>query len=268
MLKMSHLKWVREVNMANERLRDAMKAAHVSLNDIVEAANVDRRTVQRWMKGSTPNENHRWIIAEFLNMREDVLWPTDKSDTEIKPVSSAEVIATYAHRSDVPPSMWWHLFMKARRNIDLLGYALVFLPEQHRGLTDLLKKKAMASCTIRIAIADPTSTYVQERDREERLGGTLAARIQTTLYHFQDILDCPGIEVRFHSTPLYNSVFRFDNEMFTTPHLFGLHGSKTQLQHLHRLQSDGIFASHLSHFEAVWATTKPVHLGNLIEQFH
>jgi hypothetical protein len=101
-----------------------------------------------------------------------------------------------------------------------------FLPEQHAGLTALLKKKGAASCKIRIALADPACRQVQERDEEEKLEGTLPALIKSTLYRFRDLWNCAGVEIRYHTAPLYNSLFRFDDEMFVTPHLYGLHGSK------------------------------------------
>jgi hypothetical protein len=96
------------------------------------------------------------------------------------------------------------------------------------------------------------------RDEEERLGGTFAALIQTTLYHLHDIHGCDGIEIRYHSTPMYNSIFRFDNHMFVTPHLYGLHGSKAPLLYLRCLDSDGIFANFAAHFEAIWAAARPI----------
>jgi len=133
-----------------------------------------------------------------------------------------------------------------------------FLPEQHSRLESLLQEKAANGCKIRIALADPTSAVVQMRDEEEQLGGTLPARIRTTLYHFRGLNNLAGIEMRYHSTIMYNSVFRFDNEMFVTPHLYGLHGSKAPLLHLRCLGSSGLFVNFAAHFEAVWNTAKPL----------
>ena len=135
---------------------------------------------------------------------------------------------------------------------------MLFLPEQHPGLVDLLKTKEAAACKIRIAMADPTCIYVEERDKEEKLGGTLPARIQTTLYQIRDLHQCENIQIHLHRTPMYNSVFRFDDEMFVTTHLYGLHGSKAPLFHLRRLGAHGIFADFASHFDNLWATTTPV----------
>jgi hypothetical protein len=193
----------------------------------------------------------------LLKEREDFLWPSEETNGA-PTAQTAEIVAAYAHRADVPPSAWWHLFTKAQRQVDLLGFAMLFLPEQHPDLVDLLKEKAAATCKVRIAIADPTSIDVQRRDEEEQLGGTLPARIKTTLYHFQGLHNCHNIEVRYHTTPMYNSVFRFDDEMFVTPHLYALHGSKAPLLHLRRLGPHGIFENFATHFETLWATTTPV----------
>src|SRR5215470_801299 len=135
---------------------------------------------------------------------------------------------------------------------------MLFLPEQHPGLIDLLKTKAAAACQVRIALADPTSIHVQVRDQEEKLGGTLPARIQTTLYQLRDLHNRENIYIHLHSTPMYNSVFRFDEEMFVCTHLYGLHGSKAPLYHLRRLGPYGIFAGYAQHFDNLWATTVPV----------
>lgn len=153
---------------------------------------------------------------------------------------------------------WWALFVQAQEHIDLLANAMLFIPEQHAGLIPLLKEKGATSCKVRIAFADPICEMVRIRDEEEGLGGTLPGRIKNCLYHFQSLLGHPGIEIHYHSTPLYNSLFRFDNEMFVTPHLYSLHGSKAPLLHLRRLEEDGLFDNFVSHFEAVWKTTVPV----------
>src|SRR2546423_6179473 len=257
-LKASFVEESLEESMANERLKNAMAAAHVDIEAITRVTNVDPKTVQRWIGGRIPHTRHRWAIAKLLKEREDYLWSTNESKATATIAQTAEVVEAYAHRADVPVSTWWQLFLQAQNQIDLLGYAMMFLPEQHSRLVDLLKEKSQASCKVRIAIADPTSIDVQRRDEEEQLGGTLPARIQTTLYHFRGLRKCDNIEIRYHTTPMYNSVFRFDNEMFVTPHLYGLHGSKAPLLHLRRLGSHGIFANFAAHFENLWATTTPV----------
>jgi len=251
--------------MINEQLQAAIVTADVSVDTIAETIGVDTKTVLRWIKGRVPHPGHRKAVSKLLNIHEAILWPIDTANLLRVPTHTSEIVAAYAHRATVPANVWWHLFLKAQRHIDLLANAMLFIPEQHPGLLALLKEKCRISCSIRVAIADPTSIYIQDRDKEERLGGTLPDRIRTTLYHLKDIVDYPGIQIRYHRTPLYNSLFRFDDEMLVTPHLYGLHGSKAPLYHHRYLKEDGIFANYLSHFEAVWATTMPL---ERVEQIH
>jgi hypothetical protein len=135
---------------------------------------------------------------------------------------------------------------------------MLFIPEQNSRIPDLFIEKAASGCKIRIAMANPECEAVRLRDLEEQLGGTLPGRIRNCLYHFRGLMNIEGIEIRYHSTILYNSLFRGDNGMFVTPHLYGLHGSKALLLHMRRLRDNGVFSSFSAHFTDVWATTTPV----------
>jgi hypothetical protein len=69
------------------------------------------------------------------------------------------------------------------------------------------------------------------------------------------LLDEDGFELRYQDIPLYNSVFRFDDEMLVTPHLMATPGSQAPMLHLRRLSSDGVFSRFAGHFETVWAAS-------------
>jgi hypothetical protein len=71
-------------------------------------------------------------------------------------------------------------------------------------------------------------------------------------------MDCDGFELRYQDVPLYNSVFRFDDEMLVTPHLFATPGSMAPLLHLRRLGPRGMFARFSEHFDAIWKTTTSI----------
>ena len=244
--------------MANERLRGAMMAAHVDPAAVARATGVDPKTVQRWVSGRIPHARHRATVAKLLREREDYLWVAGEPDARAGGKDhTAEILMAYGQRSDTPPSAWHQLFDRAQHHIDLLGYAIHFLPEQLPELPELLRDKSLNGCHIRIAVGDPDSECIRERDEEEQLGGTLPARIRSTLRHFRDLWDCPNVEIRYHTAPLYNSVFRADDEMHVTPHLYGMHGSKAPLLHLRKLGPHGLFAGFALHFEAIWTTTTP-----------
>ncbi len=134
---------------------------------------------------------------------------------------------------------------------------MLFLMEQHPQLPVLLKRKASESCRVRIALADPGSPEAAERDAEERLAGGLQARIRTSRLYFGALDECPGVAINYHRTPMYNSVFRFDDDMLVTPHLYGVPGYIAPMLHLRRKGGQGIFDGFASHFEAIWGTSQP-----------
>jgi hypothetical protein len=240
------------VGVVNERLRRALHDADVDTDDVARATGATHRTVERWISpGRTPRRHHRHAVARLVRRDEAFLWPDVASPGG--ETATAEVVDAYAHRADVPGELWWRLFCDATAHVDLLGYALLHLPENHSRLVDLLRGKAAAGCAIRIAMADPDCENVARRDEEERLGGTLGARIRTSLHYLEPLRECDGAELRYHDTPMYNSVFRFDDDMFVTPHVFGRPGRLSPLLHLRRRQEDGIFDNYLAHLEDVWA---------------
>jgi len=242
--------------MANERLRASMATKRFDIERLAEEVRIDPKTVQRWLAGRTPHPRHRWAVAAALDEDEHYLWPPEQSGgTTAAP--NVELVAAYAHRADLPPGEWWGLFAGARKQMDLLGYAMLFLMEQHPQLPVLLKRKASESCRIRIALADPGSPEAAERDAEERLAGGLQARIRTSRLYFGALDECPGVAINFHRTPMYNSVFRFDDDMLVTPHLYGVPGYTAPMLHLRRKGGQGMFDGFVSHFEAIWSTSQP-----------
>jgi hypothetical protein len=107
-------------------------------------------------------------------------------------------------------------------------------------------------------VADPESRYVADRDLEENIGLVLGARIQTTLKYFGPLSAEGAIILRFQDVPLYNSVFRFDDQMIVTPHLHATQGSEAPALHLKRLGPDGMFERFAHHFESIWETTTEI----------
>jgi hypothetical protein len=243
--------------MSNERLRLAMSNAHVDIGALAAAAQVDPKTVQRWLAGRVPHPRHRWVVADLLHTREEALWPREATGVGAGG-SAAEVVGVYARRAEVPRELWSRLLEEATHRVDLLAYAMLFLPEQHPHFVDTLREKAARNCPVRIALADPDSEQVRLRDAEERLGGTLAPRIRTTLRLLDGLLGWPGVEVRFHSAPLYNSVFRYDNDMVVTPHLYATHGFNAPVLHLRRLSGGDLFDTYADSFDRVVAGSVPV----------
>jgi hypothetical protein len=244
---------------SNERLRTALARAKKTPDDAARAARVDPKTVYRWLGNAdwVPHPRHRYAVAKLTGEEEDWLWPAATRAPSGEADQAGEVVGTYSCRSDVPTGLWWQLISRATAQIDLLGYTLYFLGLQHPELIPELKAKCAEGCHIRAAIGHPDSPHVAYRDAEEGTPLTLPVRIRTTLSTWQDILGCPGFELRFQDVPLYNSIFRFDDEMLVTPHLYATVGSQAPVLHLRRLGSSGIFDRFASHLDAVWAVSLP-----------
>lgn len=238
--------------MANERLRTAMANAGKDVAALADATAVDPKTVQRWLAGRVPHPRHRWAITRLVGEEEGYLWPAARPDLSPGAEATSEIVAAYAHRVDVPKDKWSELLATSRRNVDILGYAFLFFPEQHIDLAKVIAKSCDGGCRVRIAVADPDGEHLADRDALEQLNGTLAARIRMTLSHLKPLLDLPDVQVRYHDVHLYNAIYRFDDQMIVTPYLYRAHGFQHPALHVRRLGPYGLFASFLDQFEAIW----------------
>jgi hypothetical protein len=243
--------------MANERLRTAMAVAHVDLDAIVEATGVDPKTVQRWISGRIPNARHRSRLVQLVGEDETYLWPGVADGERIRVANESELVAVYPHRSDVPADLWTALFRRARRAIDILVYAAVFLHEQDPDLNDLLLEKTAAGCKIRVAIGDPEGICIKLRGTDEQFGHGIASRCEVALMHYRPLIGQPGVSVHLHDTTLYNSIYRFDDDMLVNAHLYATNAYAAPVLHLRRLAAGELFANYLQSFEAVWERSTP-----------
>ena len=244
--------------VTNERLRTAIANAHVDIDQIAEATKVDPKTVQRWLAGRVPHPRHRWTVSAMVGQEEGYLWPTARPDMAPGAPATSEVVAAYAHRADIPSSAWNELLSRAHRQIDIIGYSFLFLPEQTVNLSKVISDKCSNGCKVRIAVANPDCRHTRERDKLEGLNGTLPARIRTTLTHLEPIRAIASVQIHYHETHLYSAIYRFDDEMLITPYLVKAHGFEHPALHLRRLGPYGIFATYADHFESLWSTTKAI----------
>jgi hypothetical protein len=244
--------------VANERLRTAMAVAHVDVDAIVEATGVDPKTVHRWINGRIPNARHRSKLVGLVDKEETYLWPDVVDGERIRAASESELVRLYAHRADVPTVLWSALFHRAERAIDILAYAAVFLHEQDPELNELLEEKATAGCEIRVAIGDPAGSRVKTRGDDERFGLGIASRCELALLHYRPLIGHERISVHLHDTTLYNSIYRFDDEMLVNAHLYATNAYVAPVLHLRRLAGGQLFENYAKSFDAVWDASTPV----------
>jgi uncharacterized protein DUF5919 len=244
--------------MANERLRDALLRNGLGYEHVSKATGVDQKTVERWItKGRTPYPRHRHTIASLVRETENYLWPDAVTPERKSEITESELLKLYPHRNSIPPDLWDHLITNATEHVEILVHAGIFLIERPTFVRDLATK-AKNGARIRLIFGEPSSREVARRSDEEQLGkGTLGSRIRNALAFYRPLQDVEGIELRFHKTTLYNSIFRFDDEMIINTHVYGFQGAHAPAMHLRRLSAGDLFETYSESFEHVWNLSKP-----------
>ena len=69
-------------------------------------------------------------------------------------------------------------------------------------------------------------------------------------------------EIRLHDTPLYNSIYRFDDDMLVNAHVYGILAAYTPVLRLRRVDG-AYFSTYLESFERVWASARALDPGTL-----
>src|SRR6476620_10628455 len=236
--------------MANERLRDAILASGLTVEVIAAKAGVDPKTVERWTTRTDrmPYPRHRRALATLLGQAESYLWPSAVPPERQATIAASEIVKVYPYRNAIPQDVWDRLFDHAIDRIDMLVHAGQFLVERPDFITTLADK-ASRGVNVRIAFGDPDCDAVALRSAEEHLGaGVLAARVRYGLVAYTPLLETPGIEFRFHGTTLYNSIFRFDEQMIVNNHVYGAPGAHAPAMHLRKLGAGSLFATYAASF--------------------
>lgn len=244
--------------MTNERLRDALLSRGLTPDELAERIAVDPKTVERWIsKGRTPYAKSRHKIAAILQESESYLWPDALSEAKASEVSNSEIVKVYAHRNSVPANLWDKLLSQAAAYVDMLVYVGMFMTEKP-GLLELLRSKAEAGARIRLLFGDRGAPAVIQRSTDEGIGPhTISAKIDHALAYFRKLDGVSGIEIRTHGTVLYNSIYRFDDEMIVNPHVYGKIAAHAPALHLRRLSAGDLFTTYADSFTAVWEHAQP-----------
>jgi len=85
----------------------------------------------------------------------------------------------------------------------------------------------------------------------------LTTKIRNALAFFRTLDGAPGVEVRCHGTTLYNSIYRYDDEMIVNPHVYGIPAPHAPALHLRRLSAGCLVETYAQSFDRVWETAKP-----------
>jgi hypothetical protein len=155
-------------------------------------------------------------------------------------------------RGAVPADSWYALIESARRHIDVLVYSGLFLPDGRGDLGAVLARKAEDGVRVRLLFGDPSCEAVALRGREEGTGDGMAARVRLALSLLRPVFDAPGVQLRLHETTLYNSIYRFDDELLVNTHVYGAMAAQSPVLRLRRIAGGQMFDHYMASFERVW----------------
>jgi transcriptional regulator with XRE-family HTH domain len=245
--------------MANDRLRDAMLKNGLTPAAVADHIGVDPKTVERWItQGRIPYPRHRYAIAAAVRESETYLWPDALAPERAAQVAQSEVVHIYPRRSAVPSDIWQRLLDKANSRIGILAYAGLFLPEQNPRWVSTMKAKADLGAQVEILLGDPESPHVAERGNDEGIGGAMASKVHNVLAFYKDLREHDNVGIYFHATTLYNSIYRFDDEMLVNTHLYGTPAAYAPVLHLRQLAGGDLFESYSTSFAKVLAASRAV----------
>ncbi|MEP7023944.1 MAG: XRE family transcriptional regulator [Actinomycetota bacterium] len=244
--------------MANERLRAALARDRWAVAGFADALSVDHKTVERWItKERTPHRKTAIAAAQLLKEDPSYLWP-EFGVRVVTDETHGEIVTVYTERSAVPHSLYLSLLQAATEHVDILVYAGLHLPEANPTWAKEIQRKCEEGVSARIAFGDPDSVQVRTRGDEEGVGTGLAARINYAFAWHRPIIGSPNLQIAFHSTVLYNSILRFDDQMLVNPHIYSIPAFRAPVLHIRRIQGGPLFDTYMECFDHIWAESRPI----------
>ncbi|MEU8896211.1 DUF5919 domain-containing protein [Nocardia sp. NPDC048505] len=239
----------------NDRLQSVLLQRGVRPERLAEVCGVGPKTVGRWLGGRVPHPKHRHHVAHHLRVEEDFLWPPVP---ETPPVPrNAELVATYPNRAEVPREVWLSLLRDATEQVDVLIFSGTFFVQTNPQVVRMLAECAARGARVRLCFGNPCGQAVVTRGHEEGIGDTLAAKVRASLTYYRSLLATERCEIRLHDTTLYNSLFRYDENLLVNPHIWGQPASANPVLQLRRVDEAGWFDSYTESFDAIWADAQP-----------
>ncbi|MEQ4300532.1 XRE family transcriptional regulator [Plantactinospora sp. B6F1] len=244
--------------MPNDRLRDALLRNGLTPVTVAEKLSVDPKSVERWMtQDRTPYPRHRHAIAALVRESESYLWPRAVSPEKAARIARSEVVQVYPRRAAVPHDLWGRLLRNAASQIGILVYAGLFLVEQEPRLIQLLKAKAAEGVKVRILLGDPDAEAIALKSVEEGTVGVMKAKIEQVMQYYRHLRGVDNTHVSFHQTTLYNSIYRFDDEMLVNTHVYGFPAPHAPVMHIRKLSGGDLFDTYSDSFDRVVTASRP-----------
>ncbi len=246
--------------MANERLRGAILTSGLTVEQIAERIGVSARTVERWVEAKDqrrPYRRFQYALANLLQRDLSDLWSDEQSIGETAEAGRAELVKLYPHRAVVPKELWTTIYSGAVRHFDLVVYAGFWLSEDPLFFR-LIREKANAGVPVRMMLGDPDSPQVAQRGEDEAIGPVMAGKVRNALANYGPLFNVPGVEFRLHSTTLYNSLYRADDEMLVNGHVYGVGAYLAPVLHLSQVPGGELFSTYAASIERIWESSRRI----------
>ncbi|MFD5885538.1 helix-turn-helix domain-containing protein [Streptomyces sp. NPDC060334] len=244
--------------MPNERLRSALLAKGMTVQQLAETIEVNAKTVERWItQGKMPYRRHQYAVAAHLNVSVTTLWGDTRAVETSTDLSKAEIVRIYPHRHMVPAGLWREMYDRAKSQVDVLVYSGLWLSEDPL-FHQLIKSKVSANAQVRLLLGDPECAAVRQRgiDEGHRI---MDGKIRNALMNYRPLMAShPEIGIRLHDATLYNSLFRADGEMLVNTHVYGIGAYLAPVFHLRRLPGGGLFDTYAKSIEQTWEGARQV----------
>jgi lambda repressor-like predicted transcriptional regulator len=245
--------------VGNEQLRQALRNAGLEVDDLAVKAEVDVKTVRRWVGGRTPRARYRRRVADALGVSEQVLWPgevPEHEQAEDGAVDGFELLTA----SEAPD--WRELLADAGERVELLDLTLGDAITDGDG--QLLADAAARGCRVRVLVSDPDSVHlaIAEQDAGRRVDLTSRPSSVADLDRVVELLSPHArrgeLELRkFVEAGAYR-VLVFDDQALVRLRLSGVDADAMPVLYLAREGSGEIFESFTRHFQAVWQRSEPL----------
>ncbi|MFD7985465.1 helix-turn-helix domain-containing protein [Kitasatospora indigofera] len=246
--------------MANERLRGAILASGMTVEQVADRLGVSSRTVERWVEAKDqrrPYRRFQYAMANLLQRDLSDLWSDEQTSGETAEAGRAELVTLYPHRAVVPKELWTSLYAQANRHFDLVVYAGFWLSEDPLFFR-LIREKAQAGVPVRLMLGDPESAGVAQRGQDEGIGAAMASKVRNALNNYAPLFGLPGVEFRLHSTTLYNSLYRADENMLVNGHVYGVGAYLAPVLHLSQVPGGELFSTYAASIERIWESARTI----------
>jgi lambda repressor-like predicted transcriptional regulator len=220
----------------NDRLFAALTAAGESYNSLAEKAQVDPKTVQRWVQnGRVPHPRIAVAVARLLNTQPNNLWPSfGQPKAEVAPTS--ELVGFYAGLTEVPAVLLSGLLEAATVGIDVQG------DFAQPGLVDLLADRADSGVAVRVVL--PSRQYATRQ--------TPASRVEWLERFYAPLLGYANVTLARAACPLSTVLVRGDDDMMVRSALEGCPAPAWPVMHARRLPGGGLVTAYRLAFECLF----------------